>query len=216
MPSSTCLLLACYGHALHPLLLHGLCCCLSSAARCSRWRLLAAAPGMHILLLPKLRAYALELPPSSLSCRWPLLSLAFARCCTWRAYFASAQAASLCAGAAALITAWASSLSNPVPTSRAPLLQAQSTVEDHCWELPEAAAASLMTARSGPHPAPPLHPRAPLLHPRCSPTPAAALATFGPSPHHRFFSTHAHHRGAPSIVSIRPSFRPKSLPCAAV
>jgi hypothetical protein len=33
-----------------------------AAGRCSRWRLFAA--GVHILLLPKLRACALELPPS--------------------------------------------------------------------------------------------------------------------------------------------------------
>jgi hypothetical protein len=33
-----------------------------AAGRCSRWRLFAV--GVHILLLPKLRACALELPPS--------------------------------------------------------------------------------------------------------------------------------------------------------
>jgi hypothetical protein len=43
---------------------------------------------------------------------------------------------------------------------------------------------------------------------RCSPTPAAAPVTFGPSPHHRFFSTRVRHCGAPSVVSIRLSFRP--------
>jgi hypothetical protein len=34
-----------------------------AAGRCSHWRLFAAAPGVHILLLPKLRACALELLP---------------------------------------------------------------------------------------------------------------------------------------------------------
>jgi hypothetical protein len=50
---------------------------------------------------------------------------------------------------------------------------------------------------------------------RCSPSPLAAPVTFGPSPPpvplHR-----APHHGAPSAVSIRPSFHPKSFPCTTV
>jgi hypothetical protein len=60
------MLVAYYGHALHPLLLQALCCCFSCHWPLLTLVFLAAAPGVHILLLlPKLRACALELPPSS-------------------------------------------------------------------------------------------------------------------------------------------------------
>jgi hypothetical protein len=180
--------------------------CLPSStplAGCLLWPCAApsAAPSLVLLLfLPLATAHA-----------------GVSRCCTWRAYFAAAaQAASLCAGAAALITAWASSLSNPAPSSRAPLLQSRSAVEDRRCEPPEAAAASLTADHSGPRPSTVAASASSPTDPRCSPTPVAAPATFGPSPRRRFFSTCTRRLALVAVhVQLHCRERPESTATAA-